>query len=365
MTNRIIGLMGLPLGHGLPPVGGLDSRLLRRWADAVSRLGGRAVVFTAGGVLTRRGRVRGWAWLPMERRWQPGIYPLPQVVYERILSRRAEAAADPVVAYLRRRGCRVFNGGYLDKAAIYQLLQADPQMAGVLPETADGRWERLGDFLSRHQSVYLKPRRSCEGQGMLRINRAGGGLWRLHYRRHGANRTFTGSPAAVTARARRLMGQRGFVLQQGIDLLQHQNRPCDFRVMVQRDGQGGWRLTTVGAKMAGDGSITTHVRTGGRALAAPLVLRQFGEEEAAVGDRLTQTSLAVAAYVASRLPGDWGDLGLDLAVDQTGRVWVLEVNSKCGTRVFAAAPGLDLWLERLAAYSLYLARRPGGIAANG
>ena len=54
-----------------------------------------------------------------------------------------------------------------------------------------------------------------------------------------------------------------YLVQQGIRLIRYKGRPVDFRVHMNKDRNGKWKVVGIGAKAAGSGSITTHVRTGG------------------------------------------------------------------------------------------------------
>ena len=44
--------------------------------------------------------------------------------------------------------------------------------------------------------------------------------------------------------------------------------------------------------------------------------------------RLQQAALLIAKGIETHIPAHFGELGIDLAIDASGRVWLLEVNSK-------------------------------------
>ena len=69
-----------------------------------------------------------------------------------------------------------------------------------------------------------------------------------------------------------------YLVQQGIRLIQIHQRPVDFRIHLHKDSLGQWRVVAIGAKMAGPGSVTTHVRTGGSILSTyELLQKVFGQ----------------------------------------------------------------------------------------
>ena len=46
-------------------------------------------------------------------------------------------------------------------------------------------------------------------------------------------------------------------------LIRYQQRPCDFRILIQKDHQGIWQVTGIGVRVAGKNAISTHVPMGG------------------------------------------------------------------------------------------------------
>ncbi|GJM79743.1 hypothetical protein D3C76_1583060 [compost metagenome] len=47
-----------------------------------------------------------------------------------------------------------------------------------------------------------------------------------------------------------------------------------------------------------------------------------------VASRLKKAALDIAQSVDAQIPAHFGEFGIDLAVETSGRVWLLEVNSK-------------------------------------
>src|SRR5690606_25006749 len=65
-----------------------------------------------------------------------------------------------------------------------------------------------------------------------------------------------------------------YLVQQGIRLIKYNNRPVDFRIHLHKDSRGNWQVVAIGSKMAGPGSVTTHVRTGGSILSTYELLQK-------------------------------------------------------------------------------------------
>ncbi|MDA8234749.1 MAG: hypothetical protein M0Z31_08140 [Clostridia bacterium] len=61
--------------------------------------------------------------------------------------------------------------------------------------------------------------------------------------------------------------------------------------------------------------------------------RQAGLTEEVVAERIKQLVFAVARALDEKL-GPFGELGLDVGIDNEGQVWLIEVNSKYSRHVF-------------------------------
>ncbi|WP_460040394.1 YheC/YheD family endospore coat-associated protein [Thermaerobacter litoralis] len=127
-----------------------------------------------------------------------------------------------------------------------------------------------------------------------------------------------------------------FLVQQGLALARWDDRPFDFRIMVQRTAGGRWRCTAAVARVAPPGAFVTHIRHGATPMDPAIALETvFGPARGrALAAELEAAALAVAAVI-DRGFDHMADLGLDLAVDRDGRVWFLECNGGPDLGIFA------------------------------
>ena len=131
---------------------------------------------------------------------------------------------------------------------------------------------------------------------------------------------------------RRLYKRKRYLVQQGLDLVTYNGRPLDFRVMVQKRGDGKWRVTGIGTRVAGPNQITTHVPRGGTKLSFRKGI------ECAVGDnqksarvltrQIRRLCCATARQVEKSLDLHLAEASFDIGVDTAGRIWLIEMNSK-------------------------------------
>lgn len=319
-----------------------NSRITRRALDHVRRHlealpAGLGYCCALDAARPRAGRWLGYR-LTAGGDWERGLFPAPDVVYLRIAPTARQHAA-----VARRVGIRrLFNSTvWVDKWACHRRLAGEPLAAPFLPETALLTPGSLEALLERHGFVYVKPLALDLGRGVARVERMAGGGYRVRYRRddaeHGEDlRNY----AALTALLSRLAPGQRYLVQQGIRLLRLGDRPFDFRYMVQRTGAGGWEVTAATARVAAPDAVVTHITHGAEprppeeALAAALGDQSLGKR---LAGELAGTAIAVARAL-DRGYGHLADVGLDLAVDVDGRIWLLEVNGGPDHTIFSHDP---------------------------
>jgi len=123
-----------------------------------------------------------------------------------------------------------------------------------------------------------------------------------------------------------------YQIQQGLQLIEIQKRPVDFRALVQKNASGKWTLTSIVARTAGNDHFVSNLARGGT-LSTALEAVTKSDLQSGIGrneavHRLQQAAVNIARGIDEQIPAHFGELGIDLALDTGGRVWLLEVNSK-------------------------------------
>ncbi len=123
---------------------------------------------------------------------------------------------------------------------------------------------------------------------------------------------------------------RSYLLQKGIYLKTSNGRPFDLRTMVQKSKRGKWVATAIFVKLGLKNKVVTNYHQGGRlALVKPTLLRA-GCTAAEIEDylrRLKTLGLKTARCFEGK-SRRFKELGLDVALDRKGRLWILEVNTR-------------------------------------
>jgi hypothetical protein len=297
--------------------------------------------------------------------WQRHRVPFPDVIYNRVINRMLENSPPVQLAksLFKRNNIPYFNPDFFNKWAIHEKIHADARISHYLPETiVNPHLEQIAALLQRYPMVYLKPSSGSLGLGIAQLYHLPQQGYLLRYRRGNQNKLFRFK--SLSKAIRHFMQHKSsktYIAQQGIELITINRRPIDFRVHTNKNKTGQWEVTAIGAKLAGKGSVTTHVRTGGEVISPQEAIRScfpsFLQER--VFDELHQAAITLSQTIDEHTEGFLGELGFDLGIDKHGNVWMFEANSKPGRHVFVH-PDLReserITRKKILEYALYLAK---------
>ncbi|WP_199615682.1 YheC/YheD family endospore coat-associated protein [Paenibacillus alkalitolerans] len=296
--------------------------------------------------------------------WTRRTVPLPDVVYNRLASRSADVSSsmESLKSKFLRRNIPVFNWSFFNKWDVYRLLEDDDAYKHVPESVINPTPEKLQEMLERHRFIYLKPTHGSLGKGIYRITYAPSKGYFARFRRNGGNvlLRYQKYSALVKMLGLRRGRLRNYVAQQGVRLVEIDDSPIDFRFHLVRNGLNDWIVAGIGAKKAGKGSVTTHIKNGGTLMTPEQALsRVFGGRSGEVLARMKGVSIKLAEAIQRNYRHHIGELGFDLGIDTDEHVWMFEANSKPGRSIFKhpslKEEGRDT-LHLLFQHCLYLAK---------
>lgn len=328
-------LLGILINLHSPEIKGEEpfgtmTRFLEECSISTRNRGVFLTVFSPEGINLKAKKITGFFF--DKKKWNKAIFPLPDVIYNRITSRRVERhpqLQDQLTRLRKVYGVAIFNETFLDKQHVHQLLFQDKTIRHLLPETYPYQAKLIRPMLNRYGTVYIKPNKGSLGKGVIRLTRHSG-HYTLQYTTDGGTLTRTAlSLKEVFLFLQRRTTRSSYVIQQGLRLVQIRGRPVDFRVLVQRNQRGKWTITSTVGRIANDRNIVSNLARGG-------TLRKASEALAEVGNvpnkptaaHLRRLTLNIVHAFDQQVQGHFAELGIDLALDQNGRFWLLEINSK-------------------------------------
>ncbi|MGM0846363.1 MAG: YheC/YheD family protein [Bacillota bacterium] len=277
-------------------------------------------------------RQRGCLWDEQKGEWIEGSVPLPDVLYNRIHSRRSDKSetVQNLIAQLEEQSVYVFNSSYLTKEYVHELLTGEKHLEEYLPHTETFTLSSLNRMLENYSDLFIKHIAGSQGKKLLRLSYLDH-EYCLFQNMRGVSvlKSFT-SFEETAEELVKLKVSSHFIIQETIPLLGSEDRALDFRFLCHLSDCREWKLVSSVARIAGEGQFVSNVAQGGD-LAKPLnVLCEFFSRHEAVRiyRMMEELAVSVCTLLADKCPLTLGELGIDLGVDETGKPWLIEVNSK-------------------------------------
>lgn len=241
------------------------------------------------------------------------------------------------------------NWGKWDK---HRVMVRNPSLKSVIPHTDILTKDNFFNFLKRHRQIILKPSRGSGGAGVIQIKVLANNQILVHSEK--SKKIVPHSQ--INALVRRMTARRPhtrYIIQQKIPLLNIEGRPFDIRVMVQRVKGKGWQVTGIMAKVAGSGYfITNLVRSKGKTLPlSTAVSRSNLTRQVSVRDIEKQVrDNALAAIKELAKSYRIYTVGIDMGIDNTGKVWIIEANFSPDKSYFKRLKDKSMYRRIMAIY---------------
>lgn len=269
-----------------------------------------------------------------DNKWVEAKLPFPNVIYNRIHSRRLErhSLTKEMIKKIYELNIPIFNKQFLSKWEVHELLFSEPTLHSFLPVTYPFSKENLQFLLNDYNEIYLKPIHGSQGKNIFRLIHKND----LLFIESSTNSSIKGISTfsnlnRFTEWFKRYSEKKEYILQEAIPLLKFSERPLDFRVLCHRTYQHDWRVTSIIARIAAPTQFVSNIAKGGEMINAQKALNDLFQIENPhlVLKLMKELSLRIVTVISKDEKfGCIGELGIDIGVDEDGKLWIIEVNSK-------------------------------------
>lgn len=283
----------------------------------------------------RKKEIMGTMFSRDERGLTRRLLPFPDIIYDRCVYLSDDQKTK--LEEIRRRfktisGIQFINSGKLEKWPVYQRLSLCREARDYLPDTVLFRhFDDLKYMLSRYDHIFIKTSPGSGGRGVISVERMRQ-CYQLSFYRHGAHRSLAASSFGDLRVC--LSGMVGakpekMIIQQGVRLIKHYGRLLDLRILLVKNKFSQWIPIYNQARIAQKGAVITNLSLGGQvADYRDLTLDLEAQYPDLPSDtHVRDICVVLAGCIESRF-GPFGEIGMDMAVDESGKIWFLEGNSK-------------------------------------
>ncbi|MEI5906412.1 YheC/YheD family protein [Bacillus spongiae] len=300
----------------------------------------------------------------IDEEWRQIKVPFPNVIYDRLPNRKSENRMQAQIIKARLQDDYLipwYNPGFFNKLEIFERLFSDDSVESYLPETHPFlSFSQAEKMLAKYNNIFLKPKNGSLGIGIHQIlyDRTKGNYF-CRFRHQGENKLVKSSSLEyLYEKILQSKNPDKFLIQQGISLLRVEQSPIDFRIHVNKNEDGDWEVSAIAAKVAGSGSVTTHVHSGGEVKSLAEIFSEVDRRK--YESLLKEAALKLAKSIEENTEGVVGEIGFDLGIDRQERVWMFEANSKPGRSIFhhPALKHFEYLTNKLAlSYGIYLTEK--------
>ncbi|MCQ5365815.1 YheC/YheD family protein [Anoxybacillus salavatliensis] len=263
-----------------------------------------------------------------ERRW----LPFPHVMYDRGASFQTEHK--PLVQRVRTNmrnntNIKFINElDYLGKWEVYERLRDVLTVRHHLPKTI--KYKTFNDILTmidEHNRVFVKSFYGSRAREVMSITKKEN-VFEVMFIKNDNLMIEQMNVEQLKDHVESFTKHKPFLVQQGISLMTFQQRPFDIRILMLKNKEGRWEVIYDLINLAEERSSITTVRDS----------RQYDFK--AIYSSLCETYRTVpsiahlhtfAEHVCEAIEkkfGHFAEIGLDVGIDESGHMWLIEANSK-------------------------------------
>jgi glutathione synthase/RimK-type ligase-like ATP-grasp enzyme len=254
--------------------------------------------------------------------WRRGIHEIPKCIFNNAITSHEPSLE--TIRQFRQLDWYMFNQLIANKWRMTKVMRRWQPLAPHIPDTDFlVKPEEIDVFLSKYPAVYIKPLTGSGGRGIMRVQ------WtedKTHYQ-------ITGDTEAVMTRdefypfIKKCLEQTYYIYQQEVPLMSVDDRKIDLRVFVVLDGEKQWRAISTVAKLGADDKIVTNLAAGGEMRSYDWLANEAKKQGIPMPtqEQIEQVAISAGDSISPDYP-KVTHLGIDVALDTNGNLWMLDLN---------------------------------------
>jgi glutathione synthase/RimK-type ligase-like ATP-grasp enzyme len=283
--------------------------------------------------------------------WIEKMVPFPDVIYN---------AASPITEkayeiYEKLEESIPFTSHSIgDKLTVYQSIKKNKEFSHyLLPTEQVKNANMVLDRLTRYPKIVLKPVSGHKGLGVCFMER---GQTEFMVREGSAKTQSSYHKEEIMEYLDILIKEDPYLVQPFIQCQTKSGLAFDFRLHVQKNGEGKWVITTVFPRIAAPGKLITNLASGGYTTTLEYFLaEEFGDHDYNIKRYLERFALSCAEHLDKIYDQSLDELGIDVGLDADRKIWIYEVNWRPGTPASFCLE-IDVAINTIR-YAVYLANK--------
>ncbi|PNK22560.1 alpha-L-glutamate ligase [Bacillus thuringiensis] len=208
------------------------------------------------------------------------------------------------------------------------------------------------DMINHHKKVIIKPISGHQGKGIIFIEKHS-----INYSLKNSERILWINQKELSNFISNKIQEEKYIVQKFISCQIKSGHVYDFRLHVQRNGEGKWVITSIYPRIGPLESIVSNMASGGYSTYLDVFLKtEFDKDSYNIQKYLEQFAIQFSNHFNSLYENVlFDELGIDVGIDNNQKLWLFEVNWRPGVpNIFNLE--LDV-AKNLINYAKYLASK--------
>lgn len=304
--------------------------VIKSYAYAIVSIaeGADFVYFTPNSVDISSNTVNGYVY--ENGTWLERVTPLPDVIYNAGSPEKLETSKD-IINILKERIPFTTNSIGNKWSVTERLKRGNKFGKYLIPTKILMKWEDFHQNLIAFREIVIKPIDGRKGQGIYYIKATDNGF----ILNNNLEETVY-NLEELQKFIKTQLEKTTYIVQPYINSKTKSDNAFDFRLHVQKNGEGKWVITSIYPRIAPAGTIITNINNGGYTnYLEPFLKQEFDEAEAYnIRKMLEYFSISLAEHLDELQMVEYGELideiGVDVGLDQHHKIWIYEVNWRPG-----------------------------------
>ncbi|MCM3586043.1 YheC/YheD family protein [Mesobacillus maritimus] len=280
--------------------------------------------------------ISGEVFSPEEAIWKQAEFPLPEILYDRCFYTDTLTAKTSmaIVKWLKTRKDIDFIGhGLPNKWNLHQTLFASKLRPYVAETIKVSTAQQVLSFLDRYKKVILKPEIGSGGMGIVCLEKNEETIKVVIEKQHElVNSTYPTIQPFINW-LHTLLNKKSYLAQRFLPLTDHENRPFDVRIFLQKNIDGSWVERGRGIRVGQQNGILSNLTVGAKPLNYQNWIDTLSNEKARfLNAELNEIVLQLPNVLEKHYPPLF-ELGVDIGIACDLSLWILDINSKPGRKV--------------------------------
>ncbi|MFD1735431.1 YheC/YheD family protein [Bacillus salitolerans] len=296
-----------------------------------NKIKGLLFICSSDSIDTANQTIQGYYYNPegktVNTRWRKGTFPYPDSMFKKI---RIPTKLERDLRI--KLGNKLFNTNFFNKLQFWEICESTERIKHFVPQTNQYKQKRdLQDMLSMFDRVYLKPIRGKKGEGIYMINKEANFVTITNYLKE--KQTFRTLYELETYLEKHIRYE-DYILQQGIPTI-YKNKHVDFRLYMQKNMDGTWVCQGSVGRVAQEESIVTNLKQIAHMSTGEKAIRIVFQVDSEIAKQIMNNAIIACREVCNVLDqklGHFGDVAIDLIIDNDYKPWILEVNNLYGVK---------------------------------